>query len=157
VNPYCFEPAVAPHIAAHEAGVDIDLGHIAACARALSEHCDWLMVEGVGGWRVPLGRQLTVADMAMRLNLPVILVVGVRLGCLNHALLTLEAIHRSGLPLAGWVGSQIEPGMAKIDENIAALVAIIGQPPLCMLPWKPQSGTLQLQMDAAIEALQARR
>jgi dethiobiotin synthetase len=157
VNPYCFEAAVAPHIAAHEAGVDINLDHIAACARALLEHCDWLVVEGVGGWRAPLGTQLTVADMATRLNLPVILVVGVRLGCLNHALLTLESIHRSGLPLAGWVGSQIEPEMAKIDENIAALSAMIGQPPLCMLPWKPRTGTLQLQMDAAIEALRVRR
>jgi dethiobiotin synthetase len=95
--------------------------------------------------------------MAQRLGLPVMLVVGVRLGCLNHASLTLESIGRSGLPLAGWVGSLIDPGMSKMDENIAALSDMAGRPALCMLPWKPSAGTLAMQVDAAVEALQTRK
>lgn len=153
VNPYCFEMPVAPHIAAREAGVTIDLENIAQCARSLGQHCDWLVIEGIGGWRAPLGGKITVADMAMRLSLPVILVVGVRLGCLNHALLTLESIRACGLPFAGWIGSQVDPTMLKVGENVAALAELIGQPALAVLPWKPLEGTLRMQGDAMVESL----
>lgn len=156
VNPYCFELPVAPHIAAREAGVRIDLEHVAQCARALGQHCDWLIIEGIGGWRAPLGPQLTVADMAMRLSLPIILVVGVRLGCLNHALLTLESIRACGLPFAGWIGSQVDPTMLKVGENVAALAELMGQPALAVLPWKPNEGTLRMQGDAMVETLVGR-
>lgn len=153
VNPYCFELPVSPHIAAREAGLPIDLEHVAQSARALGQHCDWLIIEGVGGWRAPLGPTLTVADMAMRLGLPVILVVGVRLGCLNHALLTLESIRACGLPFAGWIGNQIDPTMLKVDENLASLAELMGQPALSLLPWKPHEGTLRMQGDAMVETL----
>jgi dethiobiotin synthetase len=92
INPYAFEPAIAPHVAAAEAGVRIDLARIAACCARLSRGADRVVVEGVGGWRVPLNEREDVGDLARLLGLPVLLVVGVRLGCLNHARLSADAI-----------------------------------------------------------------
>ena len=137
VNPYCFEPPVSPHLAARASGVTIDLARIADCARQLTARCDWLVVEGVGGWRAPLSETLTVADMACELQLPVILVVGVRLGCLSHALLAAESIRASGLRLAGWIGSQLDPEMLLQAENLATLAEKLGRPALAVLPWQP--------------------
>ena len=121
VNPYCFDDPIAPHIAAADAGVRIDLDRIALNAEALVGRADQIVVEGVGGWRVPLAPELEVADLAQCLGLPVILVVGMRLGCLNHALLTAEAIARSRCRLAGWVAMFIDPELRAAKQNLQSL------------------------------------
>lgn len=121
INPYAFDPPVSPHIAAQQAGVDIDLTVIQRAYQALSSQADIVIVEGAGGFLVPLNAQQTGADLARALNLPVILIVGMRIGCLNHALLTAQAIKAVGLTLAGWVANCIDPGMQVLEENIATL------------------------------------
>ena len=128
VNPYCFEPAVAPHIAAEQAGVAIDLERVAQAFAQLTAIADVVIVEGVGGFCVPLNRDEDAADLARKLGLPVILVVGLRLGCLNHALLTAEAVRARGLELAGWIVNRIDPAMAVAGENIRALVERLAAP-----------------------------
>ena len=128
INPYCFAPAIAPHIAAAEAGTRIDPEHIARCFDALAGRADLVVVEGIGGFRVPLCPGADTAQLAVRLALPLLLVVGMRLGCLNHALLTVEAIAGRGLALAGWIANQVEPRMAAADENVKALEALIAAP-----------------------------
>ncbi|HEX6828151.1 MAG TPA: dethiobiotin synthase [Burkholderiales bacterium] len=123
VNPYAFDPPIAPHIAAARSGLRIDLGRIRdACAR-LAAMADAVVVEGAGGLRVPLNDTEDMADLARVLDLPVVLVVGMRLGCLNHALLTAEAISMRGLPFAGWVANRMDPAMDAFDDNLAALRA----------------------------------
>ena len=134
VNPYAFLPPIAPHIAAREAGVRIDPDLIRVRAQALAGLGDLLIVEGVGGWRVPLGPDLAVCDLPGLLGLPVILVVGLRLGCLNHALLTAESILARGCHLAGWVANQIEPGMPRREENLATLSSLLPAPLLGDIP-----------------------
>lgn len=128
VNPYCFEPAIAPHIAAARAGVQIDLARVATACTALAAKADTVIVEGVGGFCVPLSRDADAADLAYRLGLPLILVVGVRLGCLNHAILTAQAIRARGLNLAGWIANHIDPAMPAAAENIAALAERLAAP-----------------------------
>lgn len=125
VSPYRFVPPVAPHVAAGEAGGAIELGRIRDAFNALSAHADVTVVEGVGGFLVPLNKAETTADLAVMLGLPVVLVVGMRLGCINHALLTQEAIKSRGLAMAGWVANQIDPAMARYAENIGTLQALM--------------------------------
>lgn len=137
VNPYCFAPAVAPHLAAELAGIEIRPEKILGHFRCLQRRASFVVVEGAGGWCVPLGPDLTLADLARALGLPVMLVVGMRLGCLNHALLSVEAIRRDRLPLAGWIANRIDPDMALFERNVAALEARIGQPPLAVFPYQP--------------------
>lgn len=115
VNPYCFAPAIAPHLAARAAGRSIELSRIIDAHDALTAQADWVIVEGVGGWKVPLGKQSTTVDLAAALGWPILLVVGLRLGCLNHALLTAEAIASSGLPFAGWVANYVDPHCSEAD------------------------------------------
>jgi dethiobiotin synthetase len=134
INPYCFKAAIAPHLAAAEAGIAIDFAHIIAACATARQQSDLLIVEGAGGFRVPLGVDLDSADLAVALSLPLILVVGLRLGCINHALLTAEAIAVRGLTLAGWVANQIDPEMARIDDNIATLHERLGAPLLGSVP-----------------------
>ena len=129
-NPFCFAPPIAPHVAAREAGVRIDLQRIEDLARDLSRQADRLVVEGVGGWRVPLDGSADVATLAGRLQLPVILVVGLRLGCINHALLTAEAIRADGLNLIGWVANHIDPAASHVPQMIEAIDARIAAPRL---------------------------
>jgi dethiobiotin synthetase len=138
VNPYAFEPPLAPHIAAARAGVEIALPTIAAAFEALTAQADAVVVEGVGGFRVPLNAHEDTADMAVLLGLPVILVVGLRLGCLNHALLTAEAITQRGLTLAGWVANHIDPDMAAAEQNVEALKQRLPAPCLGVLPHQAQ-------------------
>jgi dethiobiotin synthetase len=121
INPYAFAPAIAPHLAAAQAGRVIALPVILDAYRALRAQADVVVVEGVGGFRVPLDARQDTADLAHMLGLPVVLVVGMRLGCLNHALLTAEAISARGLTLAGWVANRIDPAMAEFEDNVAAL------------------------------------
>lgn len=134
INPYLFTPAVAPHIAAAEEGVRIELDRIIAAYREVTVQADLVVVEGVGGFRVPLGRETDTADLAVALGLPIILVVGMRLGCINHALLTVEAISRRQLPLAGWIANRIDPNMLRFEENLHALQERIDAPLLGTIP-----------------------
>ena len=134
---YLLEPPIAPHIAASEAGITIDLAPIERAFGALRAQADVIVVEGVGGFRVPLNEREDAADLAKRLGAPVILVVGLRLGCLNHALLTQDAIAAAGLKLAGWVANRIDPGMARADENVRTLSARLRAPLLADVPFGP--------------------
>jgi dethiobiotin synthetase len=134
-NPYLLRLPVAPHIAAHEEGIGMELAVIERAFAALRAVTDLVVVEGVGGFRVPLAPDADSADLAVRLELPVILVVGLRLGCINHALLTAEAIAVRGLRLAGWVANRIDPQMAKADENVASLRQWIAAPFLGDVPY----------------------
>ena len=128
VNPYCFAPPIAPHIAARQAGVIIEIGRIERSFDALARLAEVVVVEGVGGFQVPLGPGVDTAQLAVRLALPVVLVVGMRLGCLNHGLLTADAVRRSGLELAGWVANHVDPDMAVAEDNVQALDERIGAP-----------------------------
>ncbi len=134
VNPYCFTQAVAPHLAAQFAGIRINLERIATCYRELAAQADMVIVEGAGGFCVPLNDDQDGADLAKTLNNKVIMVVGMRLGCLNHALLTADAISRRGLKLAGWVANCVDGDMVMRNENIAALVQRIKAPLLGIVP-----------------------
>lgn len=138
VNPYAFTPPIAPHIAAVEAGVAIDLEHIRRAYIALAELADKVVVEGVGGFRVPLDARFDTADLARLLGLPVVLVVGMRLGCLSHTLLTVESIAARGLRLAGWVANRVDPEMARFEANVETLKQRIDAPLLGCVPHMPQ-------------------
>ncbi len=144
VNPYCFEPAIAPHIAAAQAGVAIDFDVIARAFAALSVMADAVVVEGAGGFCIPLGARIDSADLAQRLALPVVLVVGLRLGCLNHALLTAQAVRARGLVLAGWIANCIDPGMTAMAENVASLAQRLEAPLLAEFEFAPAMGPEQL-------------
>ena len=128
VNPYAFVEPIAPHLAAAATGTRIDIATIAAAHARLGARADVVVVEGVGGWAAPLGEHLDQADVVRTLGLDVVLVVGLRLGCINHARLTVAAIAADGCRLAGWIGNRIDPGMARADDNIATLRARIDAP-----------------------------
>lgn len=128
VNPYAFDPAIAPHIAASQAGLSIRIETITSAYAELSSLADVVVVEGAGGYMIPLNAHDTSADLALALALPVVLVVGMRLGCLNHALLTRRAIAANGLACAGWVANCLEPEMPSLAENIAALEQRLAAP-----------------------------
>jgi dethiobiotin synthetase len=137
VNPYAFEPAIAPHLAAAAAGIRIELDAIRAGFERLAAQADQVCVEGVGGWLVPLNEAQTVADMAAELGLGVILVVAIRLGCMNHALLTQAAIDGAGLHLAGWVANQPSPECERAGDIIGALRSRLAAPLLGAVPFLP--------------------
>jgi len=149
VNPYCFAPPIAPHVAAREAGVSISMAVIARNYARLAARADVVVVEGVGGLLVPLGPRLSAADIPARLDLPVLLVVGLRLGCLNHALLTLEAVQTRGLRLAGWIANAIDPAMARRRQNLEALRRLIPAPLLGQVNYaaKPDVGRVARGLD----------
>lgn len=135
MTPYLLREAAAPHIAAALENVAIDIAHIRRCYLQIAAAADAVVVEGVGGFRVPLSRQFDSADLAQQLGLPVILVVGLRLGCLNHALLTADAIAARGLTLAGWVANGIDPAMPHAEANVNALADRLQAPLLGGVPW----------------------
>ncbi|GAB4349668.1 MAG: dethiobiotin synthase [Immundisolibacter sp.] len=153
INPYSFPPPVAPHLAAEDAGVQIDFNRIGQALAALRAKADAVVVEGVGGWRVPLGQAGDVADLACHLALPVVLVVGLRLGCLNHALLTAADIARSGARLVGWVGSAVQPDFDLADRNIDTLRRRLPAPCLGVLPHAPAAASLQAAQRLDVKAL----
>lgn len=134
INPYCFLPPIAPHIAAGEAGVDIDFGTLAAAHARLAMRADVVVVEGAGGFLVPFNGESGMDEIPRRLKLPVVMVVGLRLGCLNHALLTEEAIRARGLPVAGWIANHIDPHMDEAQANLTALRSILRSPCLGEIP-----------------------
>jgi len=135
VNPLAFAPAIAPHLAAREAGVLLDVAALQGSVQAiLDKRADLCLVEGAGGWRVPLAGQASLSDLAIALDLPVILVVGVRLGCINQAVLTAEAIVRDGLVLAGWVANLVDPQTSRLQDNLATLAERLPAPCLGYVP-----------------------
>lgn len=135
VNPFAFEPAIAPHLAASEQGVKLTVEALQAPVRSVLDlGADFTLVEGAGGWRVPLAGEENLSDLAIALQLPVILVVGVRLGCINHAVLSAEAIQRDGLPLAGWVANIVDPQTSRLEENLATLAERLPAPCVGRVP-----------------------
>jgi dethiobiotin synthetase len=134
-NPYAFTPAIAPHLAAAQAGVKIELGRIDRAYRELTRCADRVVVEGAGGAFSPLDDAHDMLDIAATIGLPVLLVVGVRLGCLNHALLSALAIRARGLALAGWIANTIEPALPCFDQNVATIERRLAAPRLATLQW----------------------
>jgi len=155
-NPYCFPWPISPHLAAERAGIVIEPARIVRAAQTLAARLPGgalLLVEGTGGWLAPIGPQRTMADVAQALGLPVVLVVGVRLGCLSHALLSARAIAASGLPLAGWIGSHIEPQMLAQAENLATLEHWLPAPRLGLLPHDADGAQDAAQLSGAVQRL----
>ena len=152
VNPYAFAPAIAPHIAANLVGEVVSIAHIQAAFEQLSTLADVVVVEGAGGFLVPINESETIADLSCALNIPVILVVGMRLGCINHALLTVLAIENKGLNIAGWIANEIDTEMPYLQENIASLVARINAPYLGFIAWKKDINATQTnhQLDLSV-------
>ena len=149
VNPYCFEPAVSPHIAAKEAGIAIDIGIIRSKFLEISAEADWVIVEGAGGWHAPVSPQQTMADLAWELSIPALLVVGMRLGCLNHAHLTRLGIEAHGVSFAGWIASFVDEAMARKEENLLALERAMGEPALAIVPHTREAGSVVLAPSVA--------
>ena len=134
INPYCLRAPLSPHIAAAEEGIAIDVRTIRQRFEELARGADCVIVEGAGGWLAPIGARETLADVARALELPVVLVVGLRLGCLNHALLSARAIAADGLELAGWIGNGIDAEFERRAENLLTLEQRLGCAPLALLP-----------------------
>jgi dethiobiotin synthetase len=153
VNPYCFEPAISPHIAAEEAGISVDLDRIRANFDALAAAADLVIVEGAGGWLAPLGPNASMKDLARALDLPAILVVGVRLGCINHALLSKLAIDSHGTPLAGWIANTVDPVMPRRKENLETLARGLSAPPLAIVPHLVTNSPPLVLIEAAAQLL----
>jgi len=140
INPFAFAPAIAPHLAAREVGVELSVAALLApMQEVLAQAADFTLIEGAGGWRVPLTGSANLSDLAIALRLPVILVVGVRLGCINHAVLTAEAIAGDGLQLAGWVANIIDPETSRLEENLATLTELLPAPCLGRVPRMTQA------------------
>lgn len=154
VSPYRFQMFSAPHIAASVAGVRMQIDVIADAYTLLARQADWVVVEGAGGFMVPFNESVGMDDIPVFLKLPVVLVVGMRLGCLNHALLTAEAIRARGLVLAGWVANHIDPSMAAFDENLETLKSRLDGPCLGVIPWLGnQDGRSPVSMLLSIDEL----
>jgi dethiobiotin synthetase len=150
-NPYAFAAAIAPHLAAAQAGVTIDLAVIAAAYARLAAHSEVVVVEGAGGVMVPVDATHDMLDIAARLRLPVLLVVGMRLGCLNHALLSAAAIRGRGLELAGWVVNCIDPRMQAVAANVEALSLRLQAPPIAEIAWDAPPDLLSALLDKLCE------
>jgi dethiobiotin synthetase len=153
VNPYCLSAPVSPHLAAREMGVRIELRIIQQHLRTLQAAADYVIVEGAGGWLAPLTDSQFVADLAVALELPVVLVVGLRLGCLNHALLSAAAIRQRGAPLVGWIANHIDPGFARMPENLSTLEQHFGMPPLALVTHDPRAAAAACLPASAVAAL----
>lgn len=154
VNPYCFRPPIAPHLAAADCGSEIALDRILDAFVHLGDSSDLIVAEGAGGWAVPLGRELDMPALASALGLPVVLVVGLRLGCLNHARLSAQSIVASGVALAGWIGSQVDPQMARVEDNIASLEGLLEAPCLGVVP-HPSAPPLRRPRPLSVAHLEA--
>jgi dethiobiotin synthetase len=137
INPYAFEPAIAPHLAAAQAGQEMRLETVQQHFARLTTLANWIVVEGAGGWCVPINSTAALSDVARSLGLPVLLVVGVRLGCINHALLTARAIRADGLELAGWVANCIDPTVQAVPEIVATLDERLAAPRVALIPHQP--------------------
>jgi dethiobiotin synthetase len=139
INPYCFEPAISPHIAAEEARIGVDMRVIRQSFGSLAAGADWVVVEGAGGWYAPISESRAMADLPKLLDVPVLMVVGLRLGCLNHALLTKRAIEADGAVFAGWVANSIDPALERPSQNLSSLELRLGAQPLAVFPFAPDA------------------
>jgi dethiobiotin synthetase len=146
-NPVALPEPLSPHLAARHAGRIVTVADLLEPALTLQQQADALVVEGAGGWRVPINDDETLADLARALKAPVLLVVGLRLGCLNHAMLTAEAIRADGLTLAGWVANHVDPQMACADENLATLRERLGAPLWGVVPWSATPDAARITLD----------
>lgn len=154
VNPVCLPAPLSPHLAARAAGRRVSVQQLAGfCRGTLTRRADLALVEGAGGWRVPVSDRELFSELPRQLGLPVLLVVGLRLGCLNHAILTAEAVVRDGLRLAGWVGNVLDPAMGDLDGNISTLTAMLPAPCLGILPWQPGSTPAELAAHLSLQPL----
>ena len=154
INPVVLQPAIAPHLALRESGLALDaVGLAERCAPALAQACDFMVVEGAGGWRVPLNGCETLADLARLFGFPVVLVVGMKLGCINHALLSAAAIRADGLHLAGWVANQIDPHQARAAENFATLAAMLEAPCIARVPWSESASAQFVAAHLSLDTL----
>ncbi len=153
VNPYCFRSPIAPHIAAKEDGATIEIATIEQAFERLSGQADAIIVEGIGGWRVPIANGLQTADLVRRLQIPVVLVVGLRLGCISHALLSAEAIGHDKINMLGWAGSQIDPDYKKIRTTIDYLSRSIQAPLLGVVPHLSGAGSDEIASYLDIHAV----
>jgi dethiobiotin synthetase len=144
INPVALPAALSPHLAAAAAGRRLTLAQIAGfCRGGLMHKADLKLVEGAGGWRVPISDRELMSGLPRQLGIPVILVVGMRLGCINHAVLTAEAILKDGVKLAGWVANVMDPAMGALDANVQTLTAMLPAPCLGVLPWMPEASAEQ--------------
>jgi dethiobiotin synthetase len=139
INPYCFEPAISPHIAAEEAGIDVDIRVIQRSFETLAAGADVVVVEGAGGWYAPISQSLAMSDLPKLLDIPVLLVVGLRLGCLSHALLTKRAIEANGAEFAGWVANSIDSTLERRAQNLSSLERGLAGAPLSVFPFEPDA------------------
>jgi dethiobiotin synthetase len=155
VNPMALVEPVAPHLAAALAGIEIRLPPLFAAYEKLAARYDWVVVEGVGGWMVPLSPALSAAQIPQAWHLPVILVVGLRLGCISHAQLTARAIEADGCRLVGWIANRIDPAMAMADENLEALRGLLPAPCLGVIDYGVEPSLAAQALGAAVEALSA--
>jgi dethiobiotin synthetase len=156
-NPYAFEPAIAPHLAAADANVQIEPAKIEAAYTQLASRTECVVVEGVGGWMVPLADSLDAGAIPRALKLPVILVVGLRLGCINHARLSARAIQTDGCELLGWIGNAVDPAMQRADDNLETLRRLLPAPCLGVLPHglAPAQAARTGALAAAVQVLRA--
>ena len=153
LNPYALQTPIAPHIAARQEGVTLKIAYIGQCYDRLARNAELVIVEGAGGLLVPINTYETTIDLVRTLNLPVMLVVGMRLGCINHALLTAQAIKHAGLCLVGWVANCVDPGMLALEENIAALQHRIDAPLLGQIPFTEISDLTQQAQRIEVDKL----
>lgn len=144
VNPYALRPPIAPELALREEGRSLELGKIVAAYRRLAANADTMVVEGVGGWDAPLSAQLDQRDLVRALELPVLLVVGLRLGCINHARLSARALRADGVRVLGWIGNRVDPTMARIEDNLATLDERLDLPCWGHLPYHPGADGAEL-------------
>ncbi|NUZ09267.1 dethiobiotin synthase [Pseudoalteromonas sp. McH1-7] len=152
VNPFCFAPPIAPHIAAKQANVEITVDKLHARYEDLTQlGAEYILCEGAGGWALPINDTEYLYDWVARAQLPVILVVGMKLGCLNHAFLTAESIKQKGLNLVGWIANQVDPNMAVFEENLESLKLRLDCPLLATAPYS--DGTPKLQLRASLLSL----
>lgn len=154
INPVALRAAVAPHLAAAMEGRQLSVQRLVGYSRALlMERADVTVVEGAGGWRVPLNAREMLSELPRQLQWPVVLVVGIRLGCINHAVLTAEAIARDGLPLAGWVANYLQPADAIARQNVETLRHLLPAPCLGEVPWSPPDGPAECARLLNLDAL----
>jgi dethiobiotin synthetase len=154
VNPYCFEPPISPHIAAEASKITIDIDLIVEHYQRLTATADWIVVEGAGGWLAPISDHESMEDLAVALGLPALLVVGLKLGCLNHARLTRESIAARGVGFAGWVASAVDPEMRAVAENLGTLERLLGEPALAVVPHAPAAVRSLVLEDALARLMQ---
>lgn len=157
INPFALEPAIAPHIAAEQAGIKLSAARLAGICRGVMMHrADLTLIEGAGGWRVPLNGRELMSQLAIELSVPVVVVIDMRLGCINHTLLTVEAIVRDGLRLAGWVANRVTPEMSCYAENLATLKGFLSAPCLGEVPHLPGAAPEQVAAHLDCEPLLSR-